>query len=185
VNTGGVVWEKQMPAGTNATVAIVGDTLITAASFPQSKGQQPMIIAYRLGATGSAATTSAATTTVASGVNGKQIFISNCGSCHRLGAAGTSGSVGPNLDQLKPDAATVEQQVRNGGAGMPSFEGRLSNAQIAAVANYVAQNAGKVSSGGGGGRALTAQGIGGRGEPGLPRRHKRGVAVSLLDELVM
>jgi outer membrane protein assembly factor BamB len=150
-DTGGVVWEKQMPAGTNATVAIVGDTLITAASFPQSKSQQAVIIAYRLGATGSATTTSAATTTVASGVNGKQIFISNCGSCHRLGAAGTSGSVGPNLDQLKPDAATVEQQVRNGGAGMPSFEGRLSNAQIAAVANYVAQNAGKVSSSGGGG----------------------------------
>ena len=71
--------------------------------------------------------------------------------CHTLGAAGTSGSVGPNLDQLKPDAATVEQQVRNGGGGMPSFEGTLSSAQIAAVANYVAQNAGKVSSSGGGG----------------------------------
>jgi len=38
-------------------VAIVGDTLITAASFPQSKGQQAVIIAYRLGATGSAPTT--------------------------------------------------------------------------------------------------------------------------------
>ena len=150
-DTGSVVWQKQLPAGTNATVAIVGDTLITAASFPQGKGQQPVIIAYRLGATGSATTTSAATTTVASGVNGKQIFISNCGSCHTLGAAGTSGSVGPNLDQLKPDSATVEQQVRNGGGGMPSFEGSLSSAQIAAVANYVAQNAGKVSSSGGGG----------------------------------
>ena len=149
-DTGSVVWEKQMPAGTNATVAIVGDTLITAASFPQGKGQQPVIIAYRLGATGGATTTSGATTTVAGGVDGKQIFISNCGSCHTLGAAGTSGSVGPNLDQLKPDAATVEQQVRNGGGGMPSFEGSLSSAQIAAVANYVAQNAGKVSSTGGG-----------------------------------
>ena len=148
--TGSVVWEKQMPAGTNATVAIVGDTLITAASFPQGKGQQPVIIAYRLGATGGATTTSGATTTVAGGVDGKQIFISNCGSCHTLGAAGTSGSVGPNLDQLKPGAATVEQQVRNGGGGMPSFEGSLSSAQIAAVANYVAQNAGKVSSTGGG-----------------------------------
>jgi mono/diheme cytochrome c family protein len=150
-DTGSVVWEKQMPAGTNATVAIVGDTLITAASFPQSKAQQAVIIAYRLGATGSATTTGAATTTVASAVDGKQIFISNCGSCHRLGAAGTTGSVGPNLDQLKPNVATVEQQVRNGGGGMPAFEGRLSNAQIAAVSKYVAQNAGKVSSGGGGG----------------------------------
>jgi mono/diheme cytochrome c family protein len=150
-DSGSVVWEKQMPAGTNATVAIVGDTLITAASFPQNKNQQPVIIAYRLGATGSATTTNAGTTTVAGAANGKQVFTSNCGSCHTLGAAGTSGSVGPNLDQLKPNAATVEQQVRNGGNGMPSFAGRLSDAQITAVAKYVAQNAGKVSSGGGGG----------------------------------
>jgi len=149
-DSGTVVWEKQMPAGTNATVAIVGDTLITAASFPQSKGQQPMIIAYRLGATGSATTTSA-TTTAAGAANGKQIFISNCGGCHRLGAAGTTGTVGPNLDQLKPKAATVQKQVENGGPGMPSFSGRLTSAQIAAVAQYVARNAGKVSSGGGGG----------------------------------
>ena len=36
-DTGYVVWEQQLPAGTNATVAIVGDTLITAASFPQTR----------------------------------------------------------------------------------------------------------------------------------------------------
>jgi outer membrane protein assembly factor BamB len=152
-DSGSVVWEKQMPAGTNATVAIVGDTLITAASFPQSKGQQAMIIAYRLGATGSATTTSAAGTTTGGGatVNGEQVFASNCGSCHTLNAAGTTGAVGPNLDQLKPNAATVETKVRNGGGGMPSFQGRLSNAQITAVAKYVAQNAGKAGSSGGGG----------------------------------
>jgi mono/diheme cytochrome c family protein len=34
---------------------------------------------------------------------------------------------------------------------MPSFAGRLSNAEITAVAKYVAQSAGKVSSSGGGG----------------------------------
>ncbi len=151
-DSGSVVWEKQMPAGTNATVAIVGDTLITAASFPQSKSQQPVVIAYRLGATGSAPTTTAGTTTSAGGAqSGKQVFVSNCGGCHTLGAAGTTGSVGPNLDQLKPNAARVQRQVRNGGPGMPSFAGRLSNAQIAAVAKYVAQNAGKVKSSGGGG----------------------------------
>src|SRR5258705_9430728 len=103
-----------MPAGTNATVAIVGDTLITAASFPQSKGQQPMIIAYRLGATGSPATTSA-TTTAARAANGKQIFISNCGGCHKPGAAGTAGTVGPNLEQMEANGPTLQKQVANGG----------------------------------------------------------------------
>jgi mono/diheme cytochrome c family protein len=151
---GRVVWQKQMPAGTNATTAIVGDTLITAASFPQSKDQQPVIIAYRLGATGSVPTTSTGTTTTTTtggAASGKTVFTTNCGSCHTLNAAGTSGNVGPNLDQLKPDEATVERQVRNGGGGMPAFEGRLSDAQIMAVAAYVAQNAGKGGGGGGGG----------------------------------
>jgi mono/diheme cytochrome c family protein len=152
---GSVVWEKQMPAGTNATVAIVGDTLITAASFPQTKDQRPMIIAYRLGATGTAGggTTTSGTTT-SGAASGESVFTSNCGSCHVLGAAGTTGTVGPNLDQVKPDAATVEQQVRNGGGGMPAFEGRLSDDEIKAVSSYVAENAGKGptdTSGGGGG----------------------------------
>jgi outer membrane protein assembly factor BamB len=153
---GHIVWQKQMPAGTNATTAIVGDTLITAASFPQTKDQQPVIIAYRLGATGTVPTTSTGTTTTTTttgggAASGKTVFTSNCGSCHTLNAAGTSGTVGPNLDQLKPDEATVERQVRNGGGGMPAFEGRLSDAQIMAVAAYVAQNAGKGGGGGGGG----------------------------------
>ena len=150
-DTGSVVWEKQLPAGTNATVAIVGDTLITAASFPQTKDQRPVIIAYRLGATGSATTTGGTTTSGGGSTDGKAVFTSNCGGCHVLGAAGTTGTVGPNLDELKPDEGTVEQQVRNGGGGMPAFEGRLSDAEIMAVAKYVAENAGKGGSGGGGG----------------------------------
>ena len=155
---GNVVWEQQLPAGTNATLAIVGDMLVTAASFPQSKDQQPVIIAFRLGASGStttaAGTTGAATTTTgtttAAAADGKTIFTSNCGSCHTLGAAGTTGSIGPNLDDLKPDEATVETQVRNGGGGMPAFEGQLTDAEIAAVAQYVAETAGTVASEGGG-----------------------------------
>jgi outer membrane protein assembly factor BamB len=154
-DSGSVVWEEQLPAGTNATIAIVGDTLITAASFPQSADQQAVIIAYRLGATGSVTTapttTAAGTTTSPASADGEQVFTSNCGTCHTLNAAGTSGTVGPNLDQLKPDAATVENMVRTGGGGMPSFQGRLSNAQITAVAQYVAENAGKSGGGGGAG----------------------------------
>jgi cbb3-type cytochrome c oxidase subunit III len=78
-----------------------------------------------------------------SGTNGAAIFKAKCGSCHTLAAAGTKGTVGPNLDQLKPPLATVRRQVINGGGAMPAFKSILNDAQINAVARYVAQNAGK------------------------------------------
>jgi cbb3-type cytochrome c oxidase subunit III len=74
---------------------------------------------------------------------GKGIFTANCGSCHTLAAAGTHGTVGPNLDQLKPSLARALKQVTNGGGAMPAFKGRLTQAQIKLVARYVADNAGK------------------------------------------
>jgi cbb3-type cytochrome c oxidase subunit III len=78
-----------------------------------------------------------------SGTNGKDIFKSQCASCHTLKDAGTTGTVGPNLDQLKPPFAIVQRQVTNGGSVMPAFKGKLTDAQIKAVATYVSQNAGK------------------------------------------
>lgn len=76
---------------------------------------------------------------------GKTIFTSTCGSCHTLQAAGTSGEVGPNLDELEPDLQTVEHQVVNGGGGMPAFgkEGILNAKEIKAVATYVSSVAGQ------------------------------------------
>jgi mono/diheme cytochrome c family protein len=76
---------------------------------------------------------------------GKQIFTSNCGGCHTIADAGTNGQVGPNLDDLKPAKAVVVRQVNNGGGQMPSFKGKLSDAQINAVATYVSSAAGKSS----------------------------------------
>ena len=77
-------------------------------------------------------------------VAGKKVFASaGCGGCHTLKAAGSSGNVGPNLDQLKPAEAIVEKQVTNGGGPMPAFKNSLSAAQIKAVATYVATVAGK------------------------------------------
>jgi cbb3-type cytochrome c oxidase subunit III len=75
--------------------------------------------------------------------SGKDIFVANCGSCHTLKNAGTSGSVGPNLDQLRPDLSRVQRQVINGGGVMPAFKGTLTPAQITAVAKYVASVAGR------------------------------------------
>jgi cbb3-type cytochrome c oxidase subunit III len=78
-----------------------------------------------------------------SGTNGKQIFITKCGGCHTLKDAGTTGTQGPNLDQLKPPFPIVKNQVIKGGGIMPAFKGVLTDAQINAVAKYVASHAGK------------------------------------------
>jgi mono/diheme cytochrome c family protein len=95
-------------------------------------------------------TTTAGTTTTSTGGGGstvavgKKVFASaGCGGCHTLKDAGSSGNVGPNLDQLKPAEAIVEKQVRNGRGAMPAFKSSLSAAQIKAVATYVSTVAGK------------------------------------------
>jgi mono/diheme cytochrome c family protein len=71
-------------------------------------------------------------------VDGKTVFVDRCGSCHTLGAAGTSGQVGPSLDGTSLRAPAIEAIVRAGRGGMPAFEGELSDAEIAAVADFVA-----------------------------------------------
>ena len=78
-----------------------------------------------------------------SGTNGRQIFVTKCGGCHTLKAAGTTGTQGPNLDVLKPPFPIAKKQVINGGGIMPAFKGVLKDAQINAVAKYVADHAGK------------------------------------------
>ena len=76
--------------------------------------------------------------------SGPAVFASaGCSRCHTLKAAGASGTVGPNLDQLRPSATAVSAIVRSGGGAMPSFSGKLSDAQIAAVATYVSTAAGR------------------------------------------
>ena len=99
------------------------------------------------GSSGATSTSGAAATTGTTGgaatPDGAQIFAATCASCHTLKAADSSGQTGPNLDELMPDEATVEQQVTNGGGGMPSYKDQLSPAEITAVSKYVADNAGK------------------------------------------
>jgi mono/diheme cytochrome c family protein len=75
---------------------------------------------------------------------GKQVFKeAGCGGCHTLKDAGTSGQVGPNLDQAKPSADLVVDRVTNGKGAMPSFKGKLTDQQIQDVAAYVSSVAGK------------------------------------------
>lgn len=71
---------------------------------------------------------------------GKGTFASTCGGCHTLSDAGTNGEVGPNLDELKPDAQRVQSAIKQGPGVMP--ENLLQGAEAKAVADYVAQAAG-------------------------------------------
>jgi cytochrome c6 len=69
---------------------------------------------------------------------GKAVFTSaGCTTCHTLKDAGSHGTIGPDLDQLKPPEARIVTQVENGGGPMPAFKGQLSAKQIQDVAAYV------------------------------------------------
>jgi cytochrome c551 len=116
-----------------------------------------MGIAYTIGSNSDdeSAPTAAATTTAAEQPSdetggggaaaepGEELFVSNCGSCHTLSAAGTSGATGPDLDTLAPDEAQVLAAIENGGAGsgaMPA--GIVTGTDAEEVAAYVAEAAG-------------------------------------------
>jgi len=72
---------------------------------------------------------------------GEMVFDSSgCGGCHALEAAGSSGAVGPNLDESQPDVSLVVARVTNGQGAMPSFSDDLSEQQIQDVAAYVVES---------------------------------------------
>ncbi|MGH3055687.1 MAG: c-type cytochrome, partial [Gaiellaceae bacterium] len=103
------------------------------------------VAAYVASVAGSGGYTSSASF-ASFGTDGEKIFKgAGCAGCHTLAAAGATGTVGPNLDQLasKLTMPIVIRQVTNGGAVMPPFKGKLSPAQIQAVAKYVTSSAGK------------------------------------------
>jgi len=93
-------------------------------------------------------TTETETTGTAEGqgdpVAGKEVFLggSGCSGCHTLADAGTSGSVGPNLNETLPSYDLVIERVTNGQGGMPPFMDTLTEQQIQDVAAYVSSVAG-------------------------------------------
>jgi mono/diheme cytochrome c family protein len=90
-----------------------------------------------------------------------QFFASNCGGCHTLSAAGTSGTVGPDLDQALQgmSAQQISQSITDPNAVitpgfqpnvMPSNFGQtLTPDQLQQLVSYLQQSTG----GGGGGAA--------------------------------
>ncbi len=126
-------------AGLPAGGATTGATTTTTAPPPTTQTT-----------TTQATTTTQTTTTTGGGggsalvAQGKQVFATaGCTSCHTLKDAGSTGTVGPNLDEAKPPKSLVVDRVTNGKSVMPSFKGQLTPQQIAAVAEYVSTVAGQ------------------------------------------
>ena len=72
--------------------------------------------------------------------NGKSVFASaGCGGCHTFEPAGSSGTVGPNLDDADVSFDAAVAQITDGGGGMPAFGDRLSEEEIRDVAAFVSQ----------------------------------------------
>jgi len=68
---------------------------------------------------------------------GAQLFAQNgCGGCHTLAAAGSSGTVGPNLDQTQLSREQIAATIANGRGAMPAFP-QLSDEQRDALATYI------------------------------------------------
>jgi mono/diheme cytochrome c family protein len=83
-----------------------------------------------------------------SSIEGKTLFIKNCGSCHTLARANSKGSIGPNLDDAFAESLSqgfgrtviggiVEQQIEypNTAGRMPKLP--LTTRQAADIAAYV------------------------------------------------
>jgi cytochrome c6 len=77
---------------------------------------------------------------------GKTLFstgaVPPCAICHTLKDAGSTGAVGPVLDELQPDAERVVTALKSGIGAMPSYRDSLSDAQMRALARYVAKASG-------------------------------------------
>lgn len=78
-------------------------------------------------------------------VAGKEVFLgaSGCTGCHTLADAGSTGTVGPNLDDAMPSFDLAYDRVTNGQGGMPAFGTSLTDQQRADVAAYVSSVAGQ------------------------------------------
>lgn len=73
--------------------------------------------------------------------DGRTLFRASCGGCHTLADAQTTGTIGPSLGGDDRSAERIGAQIRRGepDGSMPSFTGRLSEAEIDLIAAYVAR----------------------------------------------
>jgi mono/diheme cytochrome c family protein len=69
---------------------------------------------------------------------GRDLFDTwSCSACHTLTDAGSSGAVGPSLDNPSLTHDFIVTRVTNGSGPMPSFGGQISDADIGKLADYI------------------------------------------------
>jgi mono/diheme cytochrome c family protein len=102
-----------------------------------------------------------ATAGLAQAKTGDQIFTAaGCAGCHTFGPAGSNGTIGPSLDELKTQAGNIEpgksaeeyvrESIEDPSAFivegysnvMPQFKGKLTDEQINALVEYLLQTGG-------------------------------------------
>ena len=66
-----------------------------------------------------------------------------CGVCHTLQAAGSTGTIGSNLDQLKPQMSQIIAAVTDGIGAMQAWDGILTYEEIEAVSYFVFKSTNK------------------------------------------
>ena len=139
---------KRLPLFVAVTVALLVAMLSAMAVFarePEEEGAHggAGTTHTETGGEGAPATTAEGEEAQGDAEAGKAVFAeAGCGSCHTLAAAGATGNIGPNFDDLHPDHDLVVTTVTNGKGAMPPFKGQLSEEQIQNVAAYVSSAAG-------------------------------------------
>ena len=81
--------------------------------------------------------------------HGAQLFSANCAACHmgggnviRANRSLTIRDLNAHLEEYQQDPLeAIEHQIEAGKNAMPSYEGKLSEAEIIAVATYVERQA--------------------------------------------
>lgn len=69
---------------------------------------------------------------------GRELFNTwSCSACHTLTDAGSSGAVGPSLDNPNLTHDFIVSRVTNGSGPMPSFSGQIPDADIGKLADYI------------------------------------------------
>lgn len=71
---------------------------------------------------------------------GRELFITGCGACHKLADADSTGTAGPDLDSLNLDEESVQRAIVEGGNGSGTMPAELlTGADAELVAQYVAE----------------------------------------------